>query len=154
MPQIRRFLSFWEENIVAGDSEYEIDELCTLFKRWTGANYSASIIGDRQMQDLIAFYFPDIEIENHKYVYGIRCSLWDKQMDIQESLDHLKHYLIGMRQDEQDGVYFADELGESFLSAGISIHDTYLWYCKYMQDTYTSKTLLVSKSFFEKYIIG
>ena len=154
MPQIRRFLSFWEETITAGDSEYEIDELCTLFKRWMGANYSASMIGDRQMQDLIAFYFPEVEIENHKYVYGIRCSLWDKQMDIQESLDPLKQYLSGMREDEQDGLYLADENGESFLSAGISIHDMYLWYCKYMQDTYTSKPLLVSKSFFEKYMVS
>ena len=154
MPQIRRFLSFWEETITVGDSVYEIDELCTLFKRWMGANSSASMIGDRQMQDLIAFYFPEIEMENHKYVYGIRCSLWDKPMDIQESLDHLKEYLNGMREDEQDGLYFAVENGESFLTTGISIHDMYLWYCKYMQDKYTSKTLLVSKSFFEKYIVG
>jgi hypothetical protein len=150
MPLIRRFLAFWEETITVvpdGGYEYEIDELCTLYKKWGGSTYT---IGDRQMQDLIAFYFPDVPIENNKFVYNIRCSLWDKQLDIQEAMENLNQHLRSMREFEADETFLQEE-SDAFAPSSISVHDAYLWYCKYMQDVqsaHSNKPLLVSKSYF------
>lgn len=40
--------------------------------------------------DLIKHYYPDITIEENKYIYQIKCKLWDKRKDIVDSLKKYK----------------------------------------------------------------
>lgn len=153
MPYIRSFIHFWETAIDYDETgEYEMDELCMLYKKWLSMQPKTSAIGgvsnmlnERQMLDLILYYFPNIEIEKDKYVFQIRCRLWDKQLDIQIALSQMKDYI---RDSNTSGLV-------SLYST--SIYDAYVWYCKYYSETSThgvfEKHPLVSKSYFEKYVM-
>ena len=141
IPMIRKFMAFWEETVHydADDqnSEFEIGELCLLMKKWcemheeTGRN-----LNERQMLDLISYFFPNVEIEKDKYLYRIRCSLWNKQMDVQMALENLKVNLQ-MRRDPH---------------VEITLYDAYIHYCKFASGLHNNYEQIVSKSFFEKYV--
>ena len=176
MPYIRSFIQFWETTIDYDETgEYEMDELCMLYKKWLGIQPKSAMSGgygmtnalnERQMLDLILYYFPTVEIEKEKYVFQIRSTLWDKQLDIQTALCQMKEYL---RDTNDTGI----ATGYS-----TSIYDAYVWYCKYYSESsncskfsvesqtplprgpeddalsrITDKHPLVSKSYFEKYVL-
>lgn len=144
LPAIQKFLHFWDETIVLDSSEcdFEIEEVVSLFKKWCNINNIGSInMNDKQIIDLIQYFFPTIEIERDKYISGICCDLWDKQQDIQTALDSMKELI--RNKNTTNGVTSPG------LNHHISIYDTYTYYCKF----YSSGTsLIVSKSYFEKYI--
>ena len=148
LPEIQKFVLFWDETIVydelESDMEFEIDEICVLFKKWCVNKNETYNMNSKQILDLIAYYFPYAEIERDKYIYKIRSSMWDKQMDIQIALDNIK---------ERYRNYSTN--GERVCSPvlNISIYDAYVLYCKYYaNDDIQSKYNIVSKSYFEKYI--
>jgi hypothetical protein len=131
LPAIQKFLLFWNETITNDETEYEleIEEVILLCKRWCqGRGESTCSLNDRQILDLIVNYYPNVEIENDKYISKVRCSLWDKQMDIEVALNALKQVV---RQDQVNT---------------ISIYDAYSFYCK------QRNAMNVSKSYFEKYL--
>ena len=189
LPAIQTFFLFWEETISVFndlhspsstdpdkqnyDMEYEIEEICFLFKQWClqmkpehledppTINYKPNILNDKQILDLIIYFFPEVEIEQDKYIYKIKCSLWNKQQDIQFAMDNLKDFL-------QSKYYIYSEMKESAGNSNlvttdlniecnqsptwnISIYDAYIYYCKYITSNYPFNQI-VSKSFFEKYI--
>ncbi len=164
LPTIRAFISFWEETITIDDTlcemEYEIDEICVLFKKWN-PNTSISI-SDSQMLDFITYFFPNVEVENDKYVYKIRCVLWDKQQDLQTALGQLKesvkpkidtsaeHRVIPIVSSYGSFEHLAHPSSPTNGKTHISIYDAYVWYCKYYSES--KDKLLVSKSYFEKYV--
>jgi len=144
LESIQHFLQFWEETIIYDESEidFEIEELSFVFKKWCGVDKEDySYINDNQILDILSYYFPNIEIEKNKYISGIRCTLWDKQMEIHVALDKMK------------GVY---KQNYSNKSQNIAIYDAYLYYVKYYSVfnniNEKSQKQLVSKSYFEKYV--
>ena len=153
MPYIRAFIHFWENTIEYDETgEYEMDELCMLYKKWLtsqpkthhGGYGVSNMLNEKQMLDLILYYFPNIEIEKDKYVYQIRCRMWDKQMDIQIALDQMREQICE-----------TNNVGLVSLYA-TTIYDAYIWYCKYysdMPDGLFEKHPIVSKLYFEKYIM-
>jgi hypothetical protein len=132
LPAIQKFISFWEETITIQDDDiehdFEIDELSILFKVWCeNQGETVSSFSHSQLLDLIDYFYPNIEIDQDKYIYKIHCSLWDKQMDVQTVMETLI------------------ENGER-----LSLYDAYRFYC---QNCPRSKqSLIVSKSYFEKCI--
>ena len=85
------------------------------------------------------YYFPDIEIENQKYIHRIRCSIWDKTMDIHIALQEYACSLISEK---------------NTTPAILSIYDAYLFYCKFYSNPYSKKSpFLVSKAYFDKYMM-
>ena len=72
-------------------------------------------------------FYPNVDIEQDKYIYKIQCSLWDKQSDIQMVMDSL-------HENENK----------------ISIYAAYRFYCENCPGA--KKSLIVSKSYFEKYV--
>jgi hypothetical protein len=133
LPAIQKFLTFWNDTMVFDETEYEleIEEIILLCKKWCqNRGESLCILNDKQMIDVLINYFPNIEIENEKYISKIRCRLWDKQLDIQIALDKL---VENIRLSNQQ-------------SFNYSIYDAYSFYCK------QQNTINVSKSYFEKYI--
>jgi hypothetical protein len=92
LPIIENFLQFWENNIILDDdeSDFEIEELLTLLKRWNQLQNKHFGVSDKQLLDFITFYYPTIEIENDKYLCGIKCSLWDKQYDIHMAIENMR----------------------------------------------------------------
>ena len=141
LPTINKFLQFWEETMVYDETEPEIEisEIATLFRQHT-----SNSISENQILNILIHFFPDLEIEidQDKYIYRMRSTLWDKQVDIMMAMDDLR-----------------DKIGaESF--ATICVYDSYAHYCNYMNGrgkrrpsngTLTTP-MLVSKQYFEKYI--
>jgi hypothetical protein len=146
LPTVHKFLQFWDETMVYDETEPEIEigEIATLFRQNTGAG-----IGETQIVNILTHFFPDLEIDQGKYIYRMRSNLWDKQVDIMMAMDDLR-----------------DKTG----SIG-SVYDSYVHYCNYVSCVSTSAStscttsskrrsssgslntpLLVSKQYFEKYM--
>ena len=149
MPAIRNFLSFWENTMVYEESgEYEIEEMCVLYKKWLAIQPLPTPSGpvslnEKQMLDLIAYYFPYVEIEKDKYIYGVRCSLWDKQLDIQTAMEQMKEMLRESTDADATANY------------ATTIYDAYIWYCRYYSNTGVKpveKPQIASKAYFDKYV--
>lgn len=148
LPAIQTFLSFWDETIIADETEteFEIDEVVTLFRRWCELNrQTVTTLNDKQILDIIAYFFPAVDIERDKYLAGIRCSMWDKQLDIHIALDSMK----GVMRETHTGT--ERSLSPS-VNRNIAIYDAYIFYCKYYTNTSDTYHLIVSKAYFEKYI--
>ena len=148
LPAIQTFLSFWDETIIADETEteFEIDEVVTLFRRWCELNrQTVTTLNDKQILDIIAYFFPAVDIERDKYLAGIRCSMWDKQLDIHIALDSMK----GMLRETHTGT--ERSLSPS-ANRNIAIYDAYIFYCKYYTNSSDTYHLIVSKAYFEKYI--
>jgi len=144
LPAIQKFLHFWDVTIVLDSSEcdFEIEEVVSLFKKWCNINNIGSVnMNDKQIIDLIQYFFPTIEIERDKYISGICCDLWDKQQDIQTALDSMKELIRSKKSN--NGV------SSPGLNHHISIYDAYTYYCKFFS---SGSSLIVSKTYFEKYI--
>ena len=85
LPSVCRFLQFWDETIVGDDDEQELEtsEISALFKLWLEQRNESKInMSDKQVMDIINFFYPDIETEGDKFVYKVKSTLWDKQMEI------------------------------------------------------------------------
>ena len=136
LKSIEHFLDFWEKTVLYDDNEFdfEVEELSYVFKKWCGDDKAGfSYINDTQIIDIVSYFFPNIEIEKNKYIQGIRCSLWDKQMDIQIVLDKMR------------------EAYRRNMNHNISVYDAYNFYLMYYSNGVEQKQL-VSKSYFEKYV--
>ena len=148
LPAIQIFLSFWDETIITDETEteFEIDEVVTLFRRWCELNHhNVTTLNDKQILDIIAYFFPAVDIERDKYLAGIRCSMWDKQLDIHIALDSMK----GVLRETHTGT--ERSLSPS-VNRNIAIYDAYIFYCKYYTNTSDVYHLIVSKAYFEKFI--
>ena len=154
LPSIQQFLQFWSETITMDENEidFEIEEIIIIFKQWCETkNENTSTLNDKQILDLIAYYYPDIEIEKDKFICKIKCSLWDKQIDIQVALDNLKDTLRLKYYTEYNHVSNYERVTCPVDGRNISIYDAYNYYCRFFS-TINGK-LIVSKSYFEKYIM-
>ena len=150
LPSANMFLKFWNETITILNynisenqndneilsnefQELEIDEIGVLFRSWVRRNkYTSSLpSGDDIIIDMIHHFFPNIQIEDDKYVQGIKCSLWNKYEDIEQFLFNLDV----QRQNISD------------YCSLLSLYNTYVQYCSNMQ----SKTICIAnKKYFEK----
>ena len=150
LPAIQKFLQFWNNTIVVDETEsdLEIEEIIVLFRKWCETNNEmVSNLSDKRILDLIAYFFPNVEIDRDKYLSKIRCVLWDKQLDIQVALDNLKETIRSKyisNNVTNENVLIIRPINQH----NISIYDAYLFYCKY----YSNNIQIVSKSYFEKYI--
>jgi hypothetical protein len=146
LPFVSHFIQFWENTITAcgsEDFEYEIeaDELCSLFKKWINDNDSVSFYAghtnEHDVLKIMNHYFPNIEILENKYITNVKCSLWDKNGDINAALVSLKNYY-------KENALLNSSADESFL---ISFDEIYAHYIKFKQTKFT-----ISKRYFEKYL--
>jgi hypothetical protein len=147
MPLVSIFLDFWETNIVIQsvyneDNEFEIDELCTLFKKWNYKNKgNNSNISEHNVLKIIEHFYPNVEIAEQKYVLNIQCKLWDKWGDIAQALNGFKQHLL-----QETSTSVQDSL-VSFDAA----YDFYYNFCNKNKMSSDGK-YVVSKKFFEKYL--
>lgn len=123
LPNVCKFLQFWNETMVEDETEIELEigEIATLFKMWRG---NTTNMCEKQIVDVISYFYPEVEIDDNKFIYKMRNTLWDKQMDIQVAMTELK--------------------GEEPISA----YDAYVYYCGKTNPT----GLFVSKSYFDKFL--
>jgi hypothetical protein len=140
LPEIQKFLEFWEQTVVIDENEMdmEIDEIVILFRRWCALHQEATTtLNEKQILDIISYFYPSLEIEKDKFIPTIRNTLWDKQLDIQVALNNMKVALV-----------------EKNNRNNVSIYDAYRYYCKYYAAIQPAiNRLIVSKSYFEKYLV-
>lgn len=125
LPNVCKFLQFWEETMVEDETEIELEigEIASLFKLWRG---NTTNMCEKQIVDIISYFYPNVEIDDNKFIHKMRNTLWDKQMDIQVAMN---------------------ELIESAPNEPISAYDAYVYYCGKSNPT----GIYVSKSYFDKY---
>jgi hypothetical protein len=125
LPNVCKFLQFWNETMVEDETEIELEigEIATLFKMWRG---NTTNMCEKQIVDIISYFYPEVDIDDNKFIYKMRNTLWDKQMDIQVAMNELKETS----------------------SEPISAYDAYVYYCGKNNPT----GMFVSKSYFDKYI--
>jgi hypothetical protein len=95
LPLVLRFNEFWTQHIAVNandECELEIDEFTALFKQ----HHQQQVQITPQLQShnhtdaaflgLIRHFYPDVAIENDKYLMHVGCSLWDKRGDVLAAL--------------------------------------------------------------------
>ena len=146
LPVVSQFIKFWEETIIenegtgeetaaSGDDinsdELEIDELCALFKQWTSIGKAA--INDTLIIELIQHFYPDIVIEDNKYILHVKCKLWNKRVEVVNAMKLFQAY---------------QQLNAINTNTN-AIYEVYDFYCSLHK-----QNRLVSKRYFEKIAIG
>lgn len=139
LPKIQKFITFWNENMEHDEFEtdLEIEEVMLIYKKWL--NDQSIQINEKQVFDILQYYFPDVETENEKFINKIRCKLWDKNLDIQICLENIRELMMSTQSGSP----------EIYSKTAISIYEIYEKYCKIQ---YASQKMIVSKNYFEKYI--
>ena len=157
LPLVSQFVKFWDETIiVCNDSEYnelEIDEVCVLFKQWTSSSTHSKNINDSLIIDLIQHFYPDIVIENNKFILNVTSSLWDKRNEVINSFNLFKKDVnIDVSVSSDDNTAVTAYVLASTIAASTSYDITpYEFYCSQNKNK-NKYNLLVSKEFFEKII--
>jgi len=144
LPLVSKFISFWNENIIISNNEIEleIDELSTLYIQYTSNNASHNqihhskniIINDQIILGLIKHYFPEITIEENKYLINVGCKLWNKENDI--------IYAV---------VLFKEKCINEQYCVSVPLYNIYEFYCQ--QSYNCPNKMVVSKKYFEKFFI-
>jgi hypothetical protein len=143
LPYVSSYLLFWEKYITITvdnnlDDEYEVDEIMTLYKNLEQDYFP---ISESNVIKMICHYFsPQVEVIDNKYITNIKCNLWSKQDDINEFLNSYKSSYVIVNETEL-----------------ISIDDLYQSYKSYYKAKGTidkKNYLIVSKHFFEKFLIN
>jgi hypothetical protein len=130
LPGVDAFLRFWADATVADEDEgeLEVEEVAILFKRWcAGAAAASQCVNTRTIPDILSHYFPYVEVCDGKYIHGVRCTEWDKQEDIRGAI-------VSMMAEESPP------------------QSMYVYYCAYCKSHGTHRGLVVSKSYFERYL--
>ncbi len=155
LPVQSDFIKFWEKTITIQlsdsdtiiennviihtefDNEFEIDELCSLFKCWSKQNsdqlMSNGNITEENILKILKHFFPNVEIIEDKFVLNVNCSIWNKMNDINTSFEYIK-----------------EQIKKDSKLTLISFDDAYNYYYKFCNGN--SFKFIVSKRYFEKYL--
>jgi hypothetical protein len=169
LPSVCKFIQFWDDKMEHDETEIELEisDILALFKKWCESrNEHIFNMNEKQVVDLITYFYPDVEIDQDKYVYKWRCTMWNKQMDIMMAIDDLKakygimsdSSLRISKSNSSLSLCSQDSNSNFLMSMNISIHDAYAHYCDFITKIEMEKhllrpmPLLVSKQYFEKFI--
>jgi hypothetical protein len=139
MPAIQSFLQFWSDTMILSDSEYDLElgELVVLFKRFCfQSGIVTNTMSELQLLEMVTYYYPDIVVEDRKYIHGVLCRSWNKKEDIEDALEALRTY------EYENNAYVSH----------ITFYEAYQFYCKHQRMTEPAG-LIVSKNYFEKYLV-
>ena len=134
LPVVSQFRQFWGEHCIVNDTEIEleIDELSTLFKDYTGGTMGSA--SDTTLLGILRHFYPDIIIEDDKYILNVGCRLWNKNAEINEYLLQFKEQCISHN-----------------LSFPQPLYNAYEYYCGRCYAA--TKRRIISKRYFEKYFM-
>ena len=130
---IKNLEVFWRENITNGENEFEISEICDIYKLWLKQNkIKSENIEDDNILTLIKHFFKT-DIEDNKVVKNINCKLWNKIEDMNTVISDIK-----ISYNFSPGMF------------NKSIQSVYEEYCTRAKNKFNFN--IVSKKYFEKYI--
>ena len=133
LPLVSQFRQFWSEYCFTDDREIEleIDELSTLFNEYASAG---TPVGDATLLGMLRHFYPDVLIEDDKYILNVGCKLWNKTAEINEYLEQYKQQCVVNHHSFPQPLYNA-----------------YEFYCGKCYAT--AKRRIISKRYFEKYFM-
>ena len=143
LPVVSQFRRFWGEQCFINDTEIEleIDELSTLFNEYAGgatsvaaAAATAGAASDATLLGILRHFYPDVIIEDDKYILNVGCMIWDKKAEINEYLERFKTQCITHN-----------------LSFPQPLYNAYEYYCG--KCYLAAKRRIISKRYFEKYFV-
>ena len=141
LPVVSQFRRFWGEQCFINDTEIEleIDELSTLFNEYTGtmttdATATTGATSDATLLGILRHFYPDVIIEDDKYILNVGCLLWDKKTEINDYLDQFKNQCVTHN-----------------LSFPQPLYNAYEYYCG--KCYLAAKRRIISKRYFEKYFV-
>ena len=145
LPVVSQFRQFWGEHCVVNDTEIEleIDELSTLFKDYYAASASTSAplgstnlasASDTTLLGILRHFYPDVMIEDDKYILNVGCGLWNKNAEINEYLEQFRDHCVALN-----------------LSFPQPLYNAYEYYCGKCYSA--AKRRIISKRYFEKYFV-
>jgi len=143
LPMVSKFMGFWGENCRVSDDEIEIeiDELSTLFNEYLTRPVStmpltASTvnISDSALLGMIRHFYPDVIIEDDKYLINVGCKMWTKNAEIRSYLELFKAQCISNN-----------------LSIPQPLYNAYEYYCSKCYES--TERRAASKRYFEKFFI-
>jgi len=89
LPLVSTFLKFWDKNMEElADSEIEIEELSKIFRIESGKNFQS--YSDVFLIELIKHFYPDVVLDEEKYIMNIKCNIWDKYQEVIDTLEMFK----------------------------------------------------------------
>jgi hypothetical protein len=155
LPFVCSFMSFWNTCIVdfnnaeVGEEEeeeyeLELEELLSLFNKSIKRSATTLLhnnVSDKMLLGLIKHFYPDIIIEDDKYLIhvGCRSSIWNKRGEIEEFIQKYKESKLESAN--------ANATSQS----SQSLYAIYQCYCKYAFD---KEYNIISKRWFEKYFMS
>lgn len=120
-------------------NELEIGEILSLFKYWCKTNnsdipttiMSLSTFYENEIIKLLRHFYPNIKILDNKFIPNIQCILWNKNKDIDNSLEQLKTTYKKQNKDViidfSDAYYFyavyVSKLNNGKSKANVEIND-------------------------------
>jgi hypothetical protein len=149
LPMVSKFMNFWSENCSVNDDEIEmeIDELSTLFNEYlsksssstentktTSSQNSYHNISDAALIGMIRHFYPDVNIEDDKYLVNVGCKMWSKKAEIRVYLELFKMQCI-----------------TNNISIPQPLYNAYEYYCSKCYESKDRRA--VSKRYFEKFLI-
>jgi len=145
LPMVSKFMSFWTENCSVSDDEIEmeIDELSTLFNEYimnsataaSAASAASTVnITDSALLGMIRHFYPDVIIEDDKYLINVGCKMWTKKAEIRSYLELFKVQCIS-----------------NHLSIPQPLYNAYEYYCSKCYES--TERRAASKRYFEKFFI-
>ena len=147
IPYISNFINFWEKTITISlpenSDELEIDELCILYKYWRQEN-NINFIKNTSENDIIKIlnhFFPSVEIIENKFILKVNSNMWDKNMDINQSIISMNKYYKEL--------YTTDFNKNSHF---ISFEEAYDYYNNFINSLNKDKPYIVSKRYFNNYL--
>jgi hypothetical protein len=158
LPFVCSFMSFWntyiidlnntknnnEEEDKEEEYELELEELLSLFNKSIKRSATTLLhnnVSDKMLLGLIKHFYPDIIIEDDKYLIhvGCRSNIWNKRAEIEEFIKKYK----------ESKIESANANVHPLTSQ--SLYTIYQSYCKYAFD---KEYKIISKRWFEKYFIS
>jgi hypothetical protein len=132
LPVVSQFRQFWSGHCFTDDREIEleIDELSTLFNEYSAPTAAS----DTTLLGMLRHFYPDVIIEDDKYILNIGCKLWDKNTEINEYLEKFKQQCISNNH-----------------SLAQPLYNAYEYYCGRCYSA--AKRRIISKRYFEKYFM-
>jgi hypothetical protein len=163
LPFVCSFMSFWntyiidfnnsekkmeeaeEEEEEEEEYELELDELLSLFNKSIKRSATTLLhnnVSDKMLLGLIKHFYPDIIIEDDKYLIhvGCRSSIWNKRGEIEEFIKKYKETKMEIPGSANAPVITSQ-----------SLYAIYQCYCKYAFD---KEYNIISKRWFEKYFMS
>jgi hypothetical protein len=141
LPVVSQFRRFWSEYCFTDDHEIEleIDELSTLFNEYSSgvavaSSASTLVVNDATLLGMLRHFYPDVVIEDDKYILNVGCKLWNKNAEINEYLLQFKEQCLSNNHSFPQPLYNA-----------------YEYYCGRCYSA--AKRRIISKRYFEKYFM-